>query len=184
MMKFFYKIILNCLGWSSKQDLSIEFDKYIVVVAPHTSNWDFIYGILFAYQLPFKIKFFAKSQLFIWPIKWFFSRLGGIPVDRSKNNDLVSQAVDFINDNEKVVIGLAPEGTRKRVDKWKTGFYYIALKANIPIALAYLDYKHKLVGIGKVFKASGDINKDFQLIESFYANINPKNPDYYNKKIF
>ena len=176
---FLYKL----LGWSDGGIPKIEHSKYIVVVAPHTSNLDFVFGILYAYRLGFKIRYFAKSQLFHWFTAWFFKLLGGMPVDRSKKNNLVSQAVEIINSYNNLIVGIAPEGTRKKTKKWKTGFYYMALEAKIPIALAFLDYKDKKAGIGKVVIPSGDIEKDFKIIEDFYATIHPKHPSLYNKKI-
>ena len=174
--------LFKLLGWSDGGIPEGDASKYIVVVAPHTSNFDFIFGILYAYMLGFKVHFFAKSQLFHWSTAWFFTSLGGIPVDRSKKNNLVSQAVKIINSKEKLIVGIAPEGTRKKTKKWKTGFYYMAVEANIPIALGYLDYKEKKAGVGKLIYPSGDIEKDFKIIEEFYANIQPKYPSLYNRK--
>ncbi|MEJ6734179.1 MAG: 1-acyl-sn-glycerol-3-phosphate acyltransferase [Flavobacteriales bacterium] len=179
----FFGFLFKILGWSDGGTPDKSESKYIVVVAPHTSNLDFVFGILYAYQLGFKIRYFAKSQLFHWSTAWFFKFFGGIPVDRSKKNNLVSQAVEIIDSYENLIIGIAPEGTRKKTKKWKTGFYYMALEAKIPIALAYLDYKDKKAGIGKVIYPSGDIEKDFRIIEEFYSTIHPKHPSLYNKKI-
>jgi 1-acyl-sn-glycerol-3-phosphate acyltransferase len=183
-MVFLSKLLFNILGWSSGKVVEKKHTKYLIVVAPHTSNFDFIYGILFAFQLGFRVRYFAKKELFHWSSSWFFKALGGIPVNRDKNNNLVSHITDVFNSHEKLIVGIAPEGTRKSVRKWKTGFYYIALEAKIPIALAYLDYKEKKAGIGLVVYPSGDIKKDFQIIENFYSEINPKYPTHYNKKIF
>jgi 1-acyl-sn-glycerol-3-phosphate acyltransferase len=182
MIKLF-EFIFKFLGWSDGGSPMKEAPKYIVVVAPHTSSLDFVFGILYAYQLGFKIRYFAKSQLFHWSTAWFFKFLGGIPVDRTKKNNLVAQAVEIINSQENLIVGIAPEGTRMRANKWKTGFYYMALEANIPIALAYLDYKDKKAGIGKLIYPSGDIVKDFKIIEDFYSTIQPRHPSLYNKKI-
>jgi 1-acyl-sn-glycerol-3-phosphate acyltransferase len=179
-----FTFLFKLLGWSDGGSLKKVAPKYIVVIAPHTSNLDFIFGLFYAYQLGFKIQFFAKSQLFHWSTGWFFTFFGGIPVDRSKKNNLVSQAVEIINSHERIIIGIAPEGTRKKTKKWKTGFYYMAVEANIPIGLAYLDYKEKKAGIGKLIHPSGDIEKDFKIIEEFYATIHPKYPALYNRKIF
>ena len=182
-MKIVLKIILKILGWKIGGITEIQHDKYLVVVAPHTSNWDFIYGILFAYQLPFKIQFLAKSQLFTFAYGWFFRVLGGIPVDRTKKNDLVSQVVDIIDQKDKIVVGIAPEGTRKRTEKWKTGFYYIAREANIPIALAFIDYKTKTIGIDSIFFTSDKKENDLKYIESIYSKYQAKYPMMFNNKI-
>ena len=178
------RFLFYLLGWSIGHIVERKHSKYIIVVAPHTSNLDFIYGILFASQLGFRIRFFAKKELFHWTTSWFFKFFGGIPVDRSKKNKLVSQVADIFNSYENLIVGIAPEGTRKRVDKWKTGFYYIALEAKVPIALAYIDYKDKKVGIEKVLNPSGDIEKDFKIIEEYYSNVHPRNPLFFNKKIY
>ena len=135
-------------------------------------------------MLEIEAKYLGKSQLFRFPYGWIFRLLGGIPVDRSKHNNLVAFAVDLFKSSDQLVLGLAPEGSRSRVEKWKLGFYHIAVGADIPIALAYFDYAKKEAGISEMFQPSGEIQKDLQKIQDFYEGITPKYTDKYNSKIF
>jgi 1-acyl-sn-glycerol-3-phosphate acyltransferase len=183
MKKLVSRLILNLLGWKVVIDIPTQ-KKYVIIVSPHTSNWDFIIGRCFGYMLEIEAKYLAKSQLFRFPYGWIFRLLGGIPVDRSKHNNLVAYAIHLFKSYEELVLGLAPEGSRSRVEKWKLGFYHIAVGANIPIALAYLDYAKKEAGIGEMFLPSGDMEKDLQKIEGFYKGISPKYSEKYNSKIF
>ncbi|MGB1931828.1 MAG: lysophospholipid acyltransferase family protein [Flavobacteriales bacterium] len=183
MKKIVSKLILYVMGWKVVSDIPTQ-KKYVIIVSPHTSNWDFIIGRCFGYMLEIEAKYLGKSQLFRFPYGWIFRLLGGIPVDRSKHNNLVAYAVDLFKSSNELVLGLAPEGSRSRVEKWKLGFYHIAVGANIPIALAYLDYAKKEAGIGEMFLPSGEIQKDLQKIEDFYKGISPKYSEKYNSKIF
>lgn len=183
MKKLVSRLILNLLGWKVVSDIPTQ-KKYVIIVSPHTSNWDFIIGRCFGYMLEIEAKYLGKSQLFRFPYGWIFRLLGGISVDRSKHNNLVAYAIHLFKSYEELVLGLAPEGSRSRVEKWKLGFYHIAVGANIPIALAYLDYAKKEAGIGEMFLPSGDMEKDLQKIEGFYKGISPKYSKKYNSKIF
>ena len=133
-------------------------------------------------MLEIEAKYLGKSQLFRFPYAWIFRLLGGIPVDRSKHNNLVAYAVDLFKSSEELVLGLAPEGSRSRVEKWKLGFYHIAVGANA--YSAYMDYAKKEAGIGEMFLPSGEIQKDLQKMENFYKCISPKYSEKYNSKIF
>ena len=176
-------IILNLLGWRVVGQVPKE-KKYIIIVAPHTSNWDFVIGRCFGYKLKVKAKFLGKNQLFRFPIGWLFRLMGGIAVNREKRNNMVASIVETFNNSDELILGLAPEGTRSRTDHWKRGFYHIANEANIPIMLSFLDYKTKEAGIGMVLYPSGDFQKDMLKIQTFYEGITPKYPDRYNPKIF
>ena len=137
-------------------------------------------GDVFGYMLEIEAKYLGKSQLFRFPYGWIFRWLGGIPVDRSKHNNLVAYAIDLFNSSEELVLGLAPEGSRSRVDSWKLGFYHIAAGANIPIALgSWIIKKEKLV-LEKCFTISGDLQKDLQKIENFYKKITPRHKEKEN----
>jgi len=182
MKKLISSLILKLLGWKVVGDIPAE-KKYVIIVCPHTSNWDFIIGRSFGYLLEIEAKFLGKSQLFYFPYGWIFRLMGGIPVDRTKHNNLVAYAIDLLNSSSELVLGLAPEGSRSKVDKWKLGFYHIAVGANIPIALGFLDFKTQEAGIGKMFYPTGNMDKDLQFIEDFYKNITPKHLDKYNPKI-
>ena len=178
------QFILRLQGWRVVGDVPAEISKYVIIAAPHTSNWDFVIGRAFGYTLGMEAKYLAKSQLFKPPYGWFFRWTGGISVDRAKHNSLVDFTIDLFNRSEQLIVGLTPEGTRTKVDKWKLGFYHIAVGAKLPIVLSFMDYKRKEAGVGKIVYPSGDLEKDLQIIEDFYKTINPKNPDLYNPKIY
>lgn len=167
---------LRVNGWEKEGHLPDE-PKYVLIGAPHTSNWDvpFVLSLAFAYRI--KIFFMAKDSVFRWPFGWFFRWLGGIPVDRSKPNGMVAQTIEVFNQNERLVICIPPEGTRKRVRQWKTGFYWIAYGAKIPIALGFMDFKRKRGGPGPLFWPTGDIEKDMKEIQDFYSNVTPLYPE-------
>ncbi|MBA3647056.1 MAG: 1-acyl-sn-glycerol-3-phosphate acyltransferase [Chitinophagales bacterium] len=148
-----------------------------MLVAPHTSGWDFIYGSGARAWLGFGGKFLIKREFFKFPFKRMFIKMGGVPVDRTQNNSMVDAMIQYIKSNDRAIIVFPPEGTRKRVTKWKTGFYYAALGADVPIVMAYLDYAEKKAGVGPSFVPSGDIQKDFIIIRDFYKNITPKIPE-------
>lgn len=183
MKKRVAQLILWLKGWKVVGDPP-SFPKYVILAAPHTSNWDFVIGRAFGYTLGIEAKFLGKSQLFRPPYGWFFRWMGGIPVDRTKHNSLVEFTIDLFNRSQYLAVGLAPEGTRQRVERWKQGFYHIAAGANVPIVLSFMDYKRKEAGVGKVIFPSGDIEKDMLDIESFYKTVVPKKPELYNQKIF
>lgn len=183
MKKAISHLILKILGWKIIGDIPTE-KKYVIILAPHTSNWDFIIGRCFGYILGIEAKFLGKSQLFKFPYGWIFTLMGGIPVDRSKHNNLVSFAIDLFNNTKQLVLGIAPEGSRSRVDSWKLGFYHIAVGADIPIAISFLDYTKKEAGIKLMFKPEGKLENDLKNIEAIYKNIEPKYPEKYNPNIF
>jgi 1-acyl-sn-glycerol-3-phosphate acyltransferase len=152
--------------------------KYIIAIAPHTSNWDFVVGVAARSILRIqKTKFLAKSQLFKPPFGWIFKSLGGFPVDRTSSSDMVSQVAKLFIAHDDFVLAIAPEGTRKKVDKLKTGFYYIAKSANVPIIPVGFDFKKKEVIIGHPLFPGDDIAKDFLQLHDFYARIVGKNPE-------
>lgn len=144
--------------------------KFVLVAAPHTSNWDLPYALFITFFLGNKIYWMGKATIFRRPFKGFFKWLGGIPIDRSKSHDVVSLSIQLFTRNEKLIMAIPPAGTRKRVDKWKTGFYYIARGAEVPIVLGFLDYRRKVGGIGPVIYPTGDIEADMKTISAFYSN--------------
>jgi len=156
--------------------------KCIIVAVPHTSNWDFFYGRIYAYIVGLKPKYLAKSELFLPIIKNIIYWNGGIPVFRNKKNDLVKLLVNKFKKNSHFQLAIAPEGTRSYVKKWKTGFYNIALSANVPIVLMKIDYKKKEIGVCGSIMPSGDYNSDIEYIQKKYHNVNAKYPNNFNKK--
>lgn len=167
-MKYIYKFIWWLIGWKVVGDVPWHEKKYIIIVAPHTRNFDFIIGVLARGVVGFDSKFLGKKSLFRFPFGWFFRKMGGYPVDRSKNTNLVDQVVDIYKNHEKFVVTIAPEGTRKNVHEWKTGFYYIAHKANIPIVRVKMDWIAKEVVFYDPIRTTGNFDEDMLEIKKVY----------------
>jgi 1-acyl-sn-glycerol-3-phosphate acyltransferase len=169
------------VGWSVEGDLP-DVPQFVLVVAPHTSNWDVPVGLLCAYALgllfPWPYGVMVKAPVFRWPLVGPLMRwLGGIPIDRSAPNNVVDQMADAFQQHERLMLAITPEGTRKKTPYWKSGFYHIALKARVPIVLAYLDYARRVGGLGPTIWPSGDADADLELIRDFYAGVTAKFPD-------
>ena len=162
--------------WKVKAELP-DTNKYIIVGGPHTSNWDFPFGLAMFYALNIKLSWMAKSGLFKPPFGFIMKALGGIGIDRNSKNGVVEQMVEKSDQAEHLIIGLAPKGTRKRALYWKSGFYWIAYKANVPIVCCYLDYKKKYANIGLTIIPTGDVKKDMALIRAFYEGVEGKAPE-------
>jgi 1-acyl-sn-glycerol-3-phosphate acyltransferase len=151
--------------------------KFVLIAAPHTSNWDFPFMLATAYAMRVRISWFGKHTLFISPCGWLMRRLGGIPVDRRAPQTLVMQMVEQFKQRDELVLAVPPEGTRSKVNAWKSGFYHIASGAVVPIGLGYLDYDRKLCGVGKFVMPSGNVTEDMGQIRSFYRDIRGKHPE-------
>ena len=183
MLRIISLLIFKINGWKVVDSFNYP-KKCIVIAAPHTSNWDFLIGRCYGYIQSISPKYLIKSEIF-YPILGYLLKLnGGIPVYRKEKNNVVQQIVDLFNSSEELILGIAPEGTRSKVNKWKTGFYHIALKANVPILLCKLDYKNKQVGIFKKINSSSNYEKDMKFIEDAFRDIKGKIPEYYNPDIF
>jgi 1-acyl-sn-glycerol-3-phosphate acyltransferase len=176
-LRWISMFILRIFGWKTVRNVP-DLPKYVMIAAPHTSNWDFVLTILMAFALDLKIYMMAKKEITEWPMGSAFKWMGVIPIDRSQSNNTVAQAIQLFEENEKLVIVVPPSGTRKKVKKWKTGFYHIANGANIPIVLGFLDYARKSGGLGHVIEPTGDIETDMIEIRGFYADISGKYPKY------
>ena len=163
-------------GWTMKGGMP-DVAKSVIVVAPHTSNWDFFVFMMGSFVLQIRGQWLGKHTLFVGPVGWIFRKLGGIPIERSANHDFVSQAVKAVEDSTAITLVIAAEGTRKKSDHWKSGFYYVALGAKVPIILAYADYKRKAAGIGPAIYPTGDVEADLAKIRDFYATITPLYPE-------
>ncbi|NUM55083.1 MAG: lysophospholipid acyltransferase family protein [Candidatus Hydrogenedentes bacterium] len=161
---------LQLLGWRV-DGLPPDEPKYVATFAPHTSNWDLPMVVLFGLVLDVKLLWMGKISLFRWPVGGFLRWLGGLPVDRGKANNTVLQAIRYIEDRERIVIGIAPEGTRSKVTEWKMGFYHIASGARVPVAPAYLDYARKCGGFGPMMIPAGNMDKEVQELRAFYSRI-------------
>lgn len=169
----FYKV----WGWTWTGWRFDQANKYVVIVIPHTSNWDFLLGLLVRrIHQSTHIKFLAKSSLFRWPFGGLFRALGGYPVNRKKSQNYVDAVVELFDSKEKFAVTIAPEGTRSKVDRLKTGFYYIALGAKVPIVMVKFDYGNKVVEIAEPFHPSGDKEADFAKIHAFFRGTKGKNP--------
>ncbi len=160
-------------GWRLAGALP-DVKKYVIIGAPHTSNWDFPLALGLAFCFQVKMFWMGKHTLFRWPLGGVMRWLGGIAVNRSANQNLVAQAVETMRASHKLVLAIPPEGTRSKVRYWKTGFYFIALESETPIVLAFLDFKNKVAGFGPTFMPTGDLEKDMQTIQAFYAPIEGK----------
>jgi len=175
MLKTISLYILKLLGWSVEENLPPD-NKYVIIAAFHTSNWDFPLALLGLSAMGLKFNWVGKNTLFKWPLGIFFKSIGGIPVDRSVHTGFIKKIANLYKNYDELAIALAPEGTRSKTTYWKSGFYYIALEANIPVALGYLDYPNKKLGVGKYFIPSGNIEKDLLIINDFYINKEGKYP--------
>lgn len=169
--------ILGLFGWKLEAEFDAFPSKYIIAVVPHTSSWDFPIGVLSRSIMKEDIKFIAKASLFKFPLGPILKLMGGVPVDRSKRNNFVDAVVDEFNEREKFAICIAPEGTRKRVEKLKTGFYYIAKGAGIPILLCRFDYKKRRVEIASPFFTTDDMDADMKHIESYFRGVPGRYPE-------
>ena len=166
---------LSLFGWKAVGEVP-KIPKFVMILAPHTSNWDLIFILAVMYALGIKPFWFGKKQIFWWPVGNFFRWLGGIPVDRGMRKNMVQHTVDVIQTQEQFILGVSPEGTRSNTKYWKTGFYHIAHQAQIPIVFAFLDYALKVGGIGPTMNPAGDIEEDMITIRQFYSGITAKYP--------
>ena len=183
MRKIFSKIIFRIIGWKIV-DALVYPKKCLVIAAPHTSNWDFFIGKCYSYIVGIFPKYLIKSELF-FPLIGDLLRLdGGIPVYRQSKNNVVNQIVQEYKKSDSFILGIAPEGTRKRVEKWKTGFYYIAEKSKIPILFLKIDYKNKEIGVFNQLFPTGNFKEDMLFIEEQFSDFQGKNPGNYNPSIF
>ena len=176
MIEKLCKALLNLVGWHSIVSVEIP-SKCVLCVAPHTSNTDFFLAKIFYRSIGGKPHFLMKKEWFFFPLGYFLKAIGGFPVNRGKKQSMTDQMVEEFNQRECFHLALSPEGTRKPNPDWKTGFYYIALKAQVPILLAYLDYQKKEIGITRLFIPSGDEKKDMDEIKLFYKEFKGKYPE-------
>ena len=176
VLQVFAIIIMRIFGWRRAGQVP-DYPKFVMIAAPHTSNWDFPVG--FAIILAFKVKihWLGKEPIFKRPFGAFFKWLGGIPVSRSRPGDIVAHMIQVFKEQPRMIMVVAPEGTRKRVSYWKTGFYYMAVGANVPIVMGFIDYERKRGGFGPTLMPTGNIEADMGKIRAFYENIAAKMPD-------
>lgn len=176
MLSWICSKILAIRGWTIVGQLP-DLKKYVIIVAPHTSNWDFFIFLALKFSLRTQVNFVGKHTIFVWPVNGILRKLGGRPVDRSKSHNMVDAIADMIKQNDEFIFALSPEGTRSFKDHWKSGFYYIALKAEVPIQLCFIDMTDKTIGFGPLITPCGDIEKDQQVIKEFYQDKKGINPE-------
>jgi 1-acyl-sn-glycerol-3-phosphate acyltransferase len=170
---FFYKL----RGWKLKDNAPVHINHAVIVMGPHTSNWDFIMGRIGFAKYGLNGKFLIKSSLFFFPLGAFLRALGGIPINRGKHNNFTEQAANLFKENKKLHLVFTPEGTRSYNDNWKKGFYYIALKAQVPIFIGFLDYEKKLGGFHCLFEPTGNVDADIIEIKKMLSNYKGKFPE-------
>ena len=181
-LRFVGGSVLKVMGWRVAGTFPL-ISKAVVIAAPHTSNWDFIIGIAAKFQLQLQIHWLGKATLFRPPFAWLFRWLGGSPVRRSSPEGIVEQTVCLFNEHDAYLLGLSPEGTRKKVDRWKTGFYHIARGAGVPIVPVAFDYGRKAIFIGEPFWPSESLETDFAALMNFYSAVEGKIQQNFNKHL-
>ncbi len=169
------RLVIRLLGWKREGALP-DIPKYVVIAAPHTSNIDLVYTLLYAFAFRVKIYWMGKHSIFKRPFGPVMKWLGGIPIDRDRAHNVVEESIAEFGRHERLALVVAPEGTRRKVNYWKTGFYRIAHGAGVPIAMSFLDYGRKTAGFGPTFMPTGDIEKDMEAIQGFYSSVRGRNP--------
>ncbi len=177
-MRWLAKLIyFKILGWKVVGNTNFSKDsikKAVLISAPHTHNFDFIIGLLLRKVVDLKSNYLGKKELFVWPIGYYFRAVGGVPVDRKNKENKVETIAKLFDDKEEFRLTLAPEGTRSKVDNWRTGFYYIAKKANVPIIMFTLDFENKQNKVSRPFYPTDNIEEDFKYMKSFFSGVKGK----------
>jgi 1-acyl-sn-glycerol-3-phosphate acyltransferase len=182
LLRWYSLFQLKISGWRREGDLP-DIPKFVVTAAPHTTNWELPIAIMMAFAYRTRISWLGKDSLFRRPFGTFFKWLGGIPIDRNRSHGMVGQSIEAFQENEQLIMVMAPEGTRSKTGCWKSGFYHIARGADVPIVLGFIDYGRKVCGVGPVVTPTGDIDNDMKAIRAFYADIVGKHPDQSSQAI-
>lgn len=177
------KTWLKAFGWEVDGGAP-DVAKAVVLAAPHTSNWDFPFTLAVTWAVGVDIAWLGKRQMFIPGFRRILKFIGGIPVDRSAKHNLVSQVADKLKSADNLYVIVPPEGTRANVGRWKTGFYYMAVEADVPIVMGYLDFGKKKGGFGTLFYPTGDLSTDAEVIRAFYKDVRGKRPDLFTEVKF
>ena len=177
MIQTICKYLMRKAGWKTASLEGFELEKCVICVAPHTSNWDFIMGKLFYSSIGLTAGFLMKKSWFFFPLGLILRAMGGIPVERSAHTSLTDQVAEQFHQHDRFQVAITPEGTRQRVSEWKKGFYFIALKAQVPILLAYIDYARKEIGTLGIFHPTGDAEGDIAQIQARYKGIQGYHPE-------
>jgi 1-acyl-sn-glycerol-3-phosphate acyltransferase len=179
-MRKLSKWLLNLWGWKTEGEVPEEHKKLLIVEAPHTSNWDYLLGMLAITSIGVKVNVIIKKELFFWPLGLLLKKIGGIPLDRSGKLSKVEALANLFKEKDELNLAITPEGTRALSTKWKRGYYYIAVKAEVPILLTALDYKKKTGIFGKLLYPTGNYDEDFKIIKDFYKGVVAKYPENFN----
>ncbi|MFW5706824.1 MAG: 1-acyl-sn-glycerol-3-phosphate acyltransferase [Bacteroidota bacterium] len=180
MKRALAKWILQLMGWRVTHGMPEGISRAVIIMAPHTSNWDFVYGRLGFLSHGVKPKIMIKKESFFFPLGIILRALGALPLDRGYSTGTIKKITQMINRSDSFFLLITPEGTRKLVKNWKKGFYFIAEHANVPIICGFLDYKTKTGGMGKVVYPSGDYNADLKIIQDFYRDKQARYPENFN----
>lgn len=176
-MKKLVRFIFWLTGWKIDERSPEGINKCVIVVGPHTSNWDFIIGRMAFITYGVKGRYLIKKELFFPPLGWILKAMGGIPVDRKQRTNLTDSAVKLFEENESMYLVFSPEGTRDYNPNWKKGFYYIAQKAKVPIYICYMDYEKKIGGFHSILEPTGDVDKDIEYIKSIMRQYKGRFPE-------
>ena len=170
------RLLLRLGGWTAIGGIP-DVRKAVIIAAPHTSNWDGYWALVYKVSVGLDVKFFVKESMFWFPLNILLKGLGAIPLNRGRAGTAVKQAVDLLNDNKRFFFGLAPEGTRSKTPGWKSGFYRIAESAGVPVILAFFDYPNRRLGLGPMLTLTGDKEVDLAICRSFYESVQGRWPD-------
>ena len=177
------RLLLQLGGWTVVGGVP-DVHKAVIIGAPHTSNWDGFWALVYTVAVGLDIKFFIKESMFWFPMSVLLKGMGAIPLNRGKPGGAVQQAVDLLDSSERFFFGLAPEGTRSRTAGWKSGFYRIAEDAGVPIFLGFFDYGSKRLGIGPMLTLTGNQDADMNIIRSFYESVEGRRPEKTSPVLF
>jgi 1-acyl-sn-glycerol-3-phosphate acyltransferase len=178
-MRLFWSLYVSLTGWKIQKNFPYHLDKCVLIVAPHTSAWDFVVGLAIRSVRHLEhVKYLGKDSLFKGPFAFIFKNTGGFPVDRFNKHNMVDQVVGLFNSHEKFVLALSPEGTRKKTERLRTGFYHIAKNVGVPIVMVGLDFGKKEVTFAEPFYTTNNEAEDFKKIISFFAPLQGKIPEY------
>ena len=169
--------VLSAMGWNVTGEIP-NLPKLVIIAAPHTSNWDFVVAIAAKLALGLDVRFLGKDTLFVGPLGWIMRALGGRPVDRSASHDVVKEMVGDFARADRLVLGIAPEGTRKRVERWRTGFYHIAHGARVPIIPVALNFGVREVQIRTPFTTTGNVDQDIQALQQNFAGVRGRSREF------
>ena len=179
----FARFLLWLGGWTSVGKPP-EIAKAVIIGAPHTSNWDAFWALVYKTNVGLDVKFFVKASMFWFPLGALLRSFGGIPLDRKNASAAVNEAIAAFDENERFCFGLAPEGTRSKTAGWKSGFYRIAEGAGVPVVFGFFDFERKVIGLGPTLTLSGDSDADMQIIRSFYSSITGRRPETTSPIVF